>query len=87
MRWRRGWPLAIVLCLLLLGLRSWFYIAWEESFFSSDQAIVGLMAKHLAERRAWPLFFYGQEYQLAVEAWGWQRPSPSCWGHRSRRCD
>jgi hypothetical protein len=38
--------LAAALCLLLLGLRSWFYVAWEESFFSSDQAVVGLMAKH-----------------------------------------
>jgi hypothetical protein len=53
----------------LLGLRSWFFIAWEGSYFNSDQAIVGLMAKHLAERRAWPLFFYGQEYMLGVEAW------------------
>ena len=69
MQWRRGWPLAVVPCLLLLGLRSWFYLGWEESFFGSDQAITGLMAKHLAERRAWPLFYYGQEYQLAVEAW------------------
>lgn len=69
LRWPRTWPLAISSCLLLLGLRSWFYLGWEESYFSSDQAIVGLMAKHLAERRAWPLFFYGQEYQLAVEAW------------------
>ncbi len=50
-------------------LRSWFFVAWEESYFNSDQAIVGLMAKHLSELRAWPLFFYGQEYMLAVEAW------------------
>ena len=68
-RSRRDWTLAVALCLGLLGLRSWFYLAWEESFFSSDQAIIGLMAKHLAEGRAWPLFYYGQEYLLAVEAW------------------
>jgi hypothetical protein len=42
---------------------------WEESDFDSDQAIVGLMAKHIAEGRALPLFFYGQEYMLAVESW------------------
>jgi hypothetical protein len=50
-------------------LRSWFLLAFDESYFDSDQAIVGLMAKHLLERRALPLFFYGQEYMLAVEAW------------------
>ena len=63
------WRVAVVLCVALLGLRSWFFLAWEESYFDSDQAIVGLMAKHLAEGRAKPLFFYGQEYMLAVEAW------------------
>jgi hypothetical protein len=50
-------------------LRSWFLLAFDESYFDSDQAIVGLMAKHLIEGRALPLFFYGQEYMLAVEAW------------------
>jgi hypothetical protein len=69
LQWRRDWLLASVVCLSLLALRSWFYLGWEEAFFHSDQAIVGLMAKHLAERRAWPLFYYGQEYLLAVEAW------------------
>lgn len=64
-----SWPLAVSVCIGLLVLRSWFFVAWEESYFNSDQAIVGLMAKHLSERRAWPLFFYGQEYMLAVEAW------------------
>src|SRR5262249_26057267 len=42
---------------------------YEQSFFDSDQAVVGLMAKHLAEARAFPLFFYGQHYMLGVEAW------------------
>ncbi len=40
-----------------------------ESFFDSDQAIVGLMAKHLSEGRAFPLHYYGQHYLLGVEAW------------------
>ena len=63
------WRAAVVVCAGLLLLRSWFFLAWEESYFDSDQAIVGLMAKHLAEGRSWPLYFYGQEYILAVEAW------------------
>jgi hypothetical protein len=50
-------------------LRGWFFLSWDESYFDSDQAIIGLMAKHLSEGRAFPLFFYGQEYMLGVEAW------------------
>jgi hypothetical protein len=50
-------------------LRGWFFLRFDESYFDSDQAIVGLMAKHLVEGRAFPLFFYGQEYMLGVESW------------------
>src|SRR6185503_7223537 len=32
-------------------------------------AVFGLMAKHLSEGRAFPLFMYGQNYILGVEAW------------------
>jgi hypothetical protein len=46
-----------------------FVFLWYEQNFDSDQAIVGLMAKHLSEFRALPLFFYGQNYMLGVEAW------------------
>src|SRR4026208_1518107 len=69
-KWLGDWRVAFVVCIALLLLRSWCFLAWEESYFDSDQAIVGLMAKHLAEGRAKPLFFYGQEYMLAVEACG-----------------
>jgi hypothetical protein len=31
-----------------------------------DECIVGLMAKHVADARAFPLFFYGQNYGLAI---------------------
>ena len=40
-----------------------------QVYFDSDQAVFGLMAKHLAEGRAFPVFMYGQNYLLAVEAW------------------
>lgn len=47
-----------------------FPATWYEQFnFDSDQAIVGLMAKHLSEGRAFPLFFYGQHYMLGVQSW------------------
>ena len=34
--------------------------------FDADQAIVGLMAKHISEGRAFPVFFYGQSYLLGA---------------------
>src|SRR5213082_2341714 len=62
------WSFAALAVLLVL-FRS-IVPTWYEGFdFDSDQAIVGLMAKHLAEGRAFPLFFYGQHYMLAVEPW------------------
>ena len=54
---------------LALLLRSFVYLRYEQLAFDSDQAITGLMAKHLVDARAFPLFFYGQTYMLAVEAW------------------
>ena len=49
--------------------RSAIFLVSPEAHFDSDQAIVGLMAKHLSELRAFPVFFYGQTYMLGVEAW------------------
>jgi hypothetical protein len=40
-----------------------------EYIFDADQATVGLMAKHLSDGRTFPLFFYGQQYMLGVQAW------------------
>ncbi len=57
-----------VACALVVA-RSYIFWAYEQAHITSDQAIVGLMAKHIAEGRAWPLYFYGQSYLLAVEAW------------------
>jgi hypothetical protein len=54
---------------LAIALRSVVYLRYEQLAFDSDQAITGLMAKHLVEGRAFPLFFYGQTYMLGVEAW------------------
>jgi hypothetical protein len=54
---------------LLVLVRGLVFVLAEQSNFDSDQAIVGLMAKHLSEGRAFPLFFYGQTFLLGVEAW------------------
>ncbi len=65
---RERWIAAAVLVLLVV-LRSIVFVFWEQSYFDSDQAIIGLMAKHLVERRAFPVFYYGQTYMLGVEAY------------------
>jgi hypothetical protein len=62
------WIILAILLLVVLG-RSAVFVVWPESYFDADQAIFGLMAKHLAELRAFPLFMYGQSYILGVEAW------------------
>jgi hypothetical protein len=53
----------------LVVLRSVVFVFWPASHFDSDQAVTGLMAKHLSELRAFPVFWYGQTYMLGVEAW------------------
>src|SRR5262245_3866833 len=60
---------AIIVGMVMVVVRSAAWVFYESAHFDSDQAITGLMAKHLAEGRAFPLFFYGQHYMLAVEAW------------------
>ncbi len=58
-----------VIAVALVLLRSYPMVAFEQLDFDSDQAIVGLMAKHLSELRTFPLFFYGQDYMLGVQSW------------------
>src|SRR5690349_24640541 len=60
---------AVALAIVLIVLRSAVFTFWPQSYFDSDQAIFGLMAKHIAEGRAFPVFMYGQTYILGVEAW------------------
>ena len=53
----------------LVLFRSGVFTLWPQAHFDADSAITGLMAKHLAEGRAFPLFYYGQSYMLGVDAW------------------
>lgn len=68
-RARREHAFATALVILLVLFRSAIFVFWEQAHFDSDQAITGLMAKHLADGRAFPVFWYGQNYMLAVESW------------------
>src|SRR6266850_552309 len=67
-RRRERW-IVLAIVLGIVAARSAVFLVWPESYFDADQAIVGLMAKHLAELRAFPVFLYGQTYMLGVEAW------------------
>ena len=60
---------AIAIAILLVACRAAIWLLFEQADFDSDQAIVGLMARHLAEGRAFPVYLYGQRYMLAVESW------------------
>jgi hypothetical protein len=68
-RGRREMWLFTCIAVLLVLLRSAVFILRGYIDFNSDQAIVGLMAKHLSEFRHFPLFFYGQNYMLGVQSW------------------
>lgn len=61
--------LASALLACAVVLRAFPFVWWPGAHFDSDQAIVGLMAKHVSEGRAFPLFYYGQHYMLGVEAY------------------
>ncbi len=58
--------IAVLVC-LGLALRL-FFISGRGSIIDSDEAIVGLMAKHINEGRPWPIFYYGQPYMGTLES-------------------
>jgi hypothetical protein len=65
---RRELVVCLAVAAAIIALQSFVPLA-VEPYFDSDQAVYGLMAKHLSEGRAFPLFFYGQNYMLGVQAW------------------
>jgi hypothetical protein len=61
-------PAVLAGCALVLA-RGALFVLYEQAHFDSDQAVVGLMARHVARGEAFPVYFYGQAYLLAIEAW------------------
>lgn len=59
---------SLVLAALLVAARGALFMS-PGLRFDADQGIVGLMAKHISEGRAFPVFFYGQSYLPALEAY------------------
>jgi hypothetical protein len=69
--WARGGlsgDRAVLLCAIVLTL--WRSLApIIDQRLNSDEALTALMAKHLADGRAFPLFMYGLPYITGIEAW------------------
>lgn len=64
---RRSW-LFVLLALLVAALfRAWLIGAGGLSF-DSDEAVVGLMARHINQAKPVPTFFYGQDYMGSLDA-------------------
>lgn len=61
--------LALTIVALLIAFRSLVFVVFEKVQFDADQAVMGLMAKHIAELRAFPFYVYAADYLLAVEPW------------------
>lgn len=66
---RREYGIAAAVLIVLVLFRSAVFVLWPEAHFDADSAVTGLMAKHISEGRAFPLFYYGQSYMLAVDAY------------------
>jgi hypothetical protein len=60
-------PWAYISALAAIGLVSRLpQLFSRDLLLDGDECILGLMAKHLAEGREFPIFFYGQRYGLAI---------------------
>lgn len=59
---------AVILFFSALAVR-WPLIQRGETLLHSDEAIVGIMAQDIAAARRLPIFFYGQRYMGALEAY------------------
>src|SRR5689334_25193696 len=66
---QRAVSIALAVAAMLVIARSAVFLIWEQAGFDSDQAIFGLMARHIIEGRAFPVFIYGDNYMLALQAW------------------
>jgi len=60
---------ALFVGLLVLFAAAWFAILWtSQTHVHSDEAIIGLMGKHILEGRYFPFYMYGQAYNAGA-AW------------------
>ncbi len=62
------WPWLAVASALVV-VRTLPYVIWGTLAFDADQAVVGLMSKHIAEFRALPVYQYALPYVVMVSAY------------------
>lgn len=62
-----GFDPVFLFLLILAFLFRYFYLSVTNFSIESDEAIVGLMAKHMFEGGAYPTFYYGQHYMGSLE--------------------
>ena len=67
--------IAVVMFAAALLVR-WPFIERGETLLHSDEAIVGIMAQDIAAGRSLPIYFYGQRYMGALEAYAIAAVSP-----------
>jgi 4-amino-4-deoxy-L-arabinose transferase-like glycosyltransferase len=60
-------PTLLLLALLAFANLTWFVIATHRIPTSADQAVVGLMGKHILENQGHPVFYYGATYAGSLE--------------------
>ncbi len=64
-----NWTILAGISLSFIGICiRWVYILSGRFPFNSDEAIVGLMARHILKGER-PTFFYGQAYMGSLDAW------------------
>lgn len=64
----RLWPW-LCLAAALVVLRTVVFVTHPSISFDADQAVIGLMAKHIAEGRAWPVYQYALTYVVEMTAY------------------
>ncbi|MFN7954585.1 MAG: hypothetical protein U0610_22875 [bacterium] len=68
-RWRHPVVPWLALVTLAAALRATLIALDHGVTLDSDEAVIGLMARHILAHGARPIFFYGQEYMGAFEAY------------------
>ncbi len=63
--------LILFFIILFIGIALRAFILWNDlgTTIDSDEAIAGLMGKHILEGREYPIFWYGQDYMGTIESY------------------
>lgn|GEM_PF-1948122 len=87
---RYRWPLLAVILLAAAGLR-FFVLAKSHFVLDGDEAVSGLIARHVFSQGELAVFFYGQPYMAPTDSWlaapfmaifggsGWVKIGPYLW--------